>query len=134
VAEKAPDHAGYDVPDGSDFLKVVMYDNCGGPRLARYVRNVNATLFADLTPEETLAFTYRVQQYPRSARHSRAARTACCSRASTRRCAWPTSARPAARSASWEGGERVRLTGVAPTSTVAAWVVHPTPMTASRAI
>jgi hypothetical protein len=48
----------------SDFLKVVMYNNCGGPRLARYVRNVNATLFADLTPEETLQLVYRVQQYP----------------------------------------------------------------------
>jgi hypothetical protein len=48
----------------SDFLKVVLYNNCGGPRLARYVRNVNATLFADLTPEETLRFVYRVQQYP----------------------------------------------------------------------
>jgi hypothetical protein len=48
----------------SDFLKVVLYNNCGGPRLARYVRNVNATVFADLTPEETLAFMYRVQQYP----------------------------------------------------------------------
>jgi hypothetical protein len=48
----------------SDFLKVVMYNNCGGPRMARYVRNVNATLFADLTPEETLQLIYRVQQYP----------------------------------------------------------------------
>lgn len=48
----------------SDFLKVVLYNNCGGPRMARYVRNVNATLFADLTPEETLQFVYRVQQYP----------------------------------------------------------------------
>src|SRR5215813_5826842 len=25
----------------SDFLKVVMYNNCGGPRLAQYVRNVH---------------------------------------------------------------------------------------------
>src|SRR5262249_8781893 len=48
----------------SDFLKVVMYNNCGGPRMARYIRNVQSTLFADLTPEETLAFIYRVQQYP----------------------------------------------------------------------
>ena len=48
----------------SDFLKVVMYNNCGGPRMARYVRNVNATLFADLTPEETMQLVYRVQQYP----------------------------------------------------------------------
>jgi hypothetical protein len=48
----------------SDYLKVVMYNNCGGPRMARYVRNVNATLFADFTPEQTLQLVYRVQQYP----------------------------------------------------------------------
>jgi hypothetical protein len=47
----------------SDFLKVVMYHNCGGPRMARYIRNVNSTLFGDLTPEQTTEFTYRVQQY-----------------------------------------------------------------------
>ncbi len=47
----------------SDFLKVVMYNNCGGPRLAQYVRNVHATLFADLTPEQVIDFTYDVQQY-----------------------------------------------------------------------
>jgi hypothetical protein len=47
----------------SDFLKVVMYHNCGGPRMARYIQNVNLTLFADLTPEQTTEFTYRVQQY-----------------------------------------------------------------------
>ena len=47
----------------SDFLKVVMYNNCGGPRMAEYIRNVNRTIFADLTPAQTLAVTYRVQQY-----------------------------------------------------------------------
>jgi hypothetical protein len=47
----------------SDFLKVVMYNNCGGPRLAQYVRNVHNTLFADLTPEQILDFTCSVQQY-----------------------------------------------------------------------
>jgi hypothetical protein len=47
----------------SDFLKVVMYHNCGGPRMAQYIRNVNATLFADLTPEQTTEMTYRIQQY-----------------------------------------------------------------------
>src|SRR2546429_3592753 len=40
-----------------------MYNNCGGPRLAQYVRNAHATLFADLTPEQVLDFTYGVQQY-----------------------------------------------------------------------
>jgi hypothetical protein len=47
----------------SDFLKVVMYHDSGGPRMARYIRNVHATLFADLTPEQTTELTYRVQQY-----------------------------------------------------------------------
>ena len=47
----------------SDFLKVVMYNNCGGPRLARYIQNIQRTLFADLTPEQVLDFTYGVQQY-----------------------------------------------------------------------
>lgn len=46
----------------SDFLKVVAYNNCGGPRMAQYVRNVNRTLLADLTPQQTLDFTYSVQQ------------------------------------------------------------------------
>jgi hypothetical protein len=47
----------------SDFLKVVMYHNSGGPRMARYIQNVNSTLFADLTPAQTTELTYRVQQY-----------------------------------------------------------------------
>ena len=47
----------------SDFLKVVAYNFCGGERLAQYVRSVNRSLFADLTPEQVLAFTYDVQQY-----------------------------------------------------------------------
>jgi hypothetical protein len=40
-----------------------MYNNCDGPRLAQYVRNVNSTLFADLTPEQTLELTYRLLHY-----------------------------------------------------------------------
>jgi hypothetical protein len=47
----------------SDFLKVVAYNFCGGERLAQYVRSVNRSLFADLSPEQVLAFTYDVQQY-----------------------------------------------------------------------
>jgi hypothetical protein len=47
----------------SDFLKVVMYNNCGGPRLAQYVKNVHSTIFRDATPEETLALHYRILGY-----------------------------------------------------------------------
>jgi len=47
----------------SDFLKVVIYNLCGGERLAQYVRGVQRTIFADLTPAQVLDFTYGVQQY-----------------------------------------------------------------------
>jgi hypothetical protein len=47
----------------SDFLKVVMYNLCGGERLAQYVRSVQRTVFADFTPAQVLDFTYGVQQY-----------------------------------------------------------------------
>jgi len=47
----------------SDFLKVVMYNNCGGPRMASYVKAVSRTLFGDLSPEDVLALTYKQQNY-----------------------------------------------------------------------
>jgi hypothetical protein len=47
----------------SDFLKVVMYNLCGGERLAQYVRATQRSLFADLTPDQVLEFTYDVQQH-----------------------------------------------------------------------
>jgi len=47
----------------SDFLKVVMYNNCGGARLASYVNSVSRTIFGDLLPEGVLDLTYRVQNY-----------------------------------------------------------------------
>ena len=47
----------------SDFLKVVMYNNCGGPRLASYIKGVSRTMFADFSPDEVLAMTYRIQNF-----------------------------------------------------------------------
>jgi hypothetical protein len=47
----------------SDFLKVVMYNNCGGPRLASYVNSVGRSIFGDLPPEEVLGLTYKTQNY-----------------------------------------------------------------------
>lgn len=47
----------------ADFLKVVMYNNCAGPRMAQYIRNVHSTLFGDLTPEQALQFHYDVLGY-----------------------------------------------------------------------
>jgi hypothetical protein len=47
----------------SDFLKVVMYNLCGGERLAQYVRNTSRTLFADVVPDRALDLMYDVLQY-----------------------------------------------------------------------
>jgi hypothetical protein len=32
----------------SDFLKIVIYNNCGGERLSNYIRNVGGTLYGDI--------------------------------------------------------------------------------------
>lgn len=47
----------------SDFLKMVMYHNCGGERLASYIGSVGRTMFADLPGQELLDFHYRVLDY-----------------------------------------------------------------------
>jgi hypothetical protein len=47
----------------SDFLKIVIYNNCGGERLGYYIRNVGATLYADIPGQELLDFHNRVLNY-----------------------------------------------------------------------
>ena len=47
----------------SDFIKVVMYNNCGGERMALYVDNIGSTLYADLTKQQLTDFTYEVMNY-----------------------------------------------------------------------
>jgi hypothetical protein len=44
----------------SDFIKVVMYNNCGGERMALYVDNIGSTLYADLSKQQLAEFTYEV--------------------------------------------------------------------------
>jgi hypothetical protein len=39
----------------ADYLKIVVYNNCGGPRYAGAVNNVAATIFADVPKDEVLA-------------------------------------------------------------------------------
>jgi hypothetical protein len=36
----------------SDFIKVVTYDNCAGPRFYTWIHNICQSLFADASPEE----------------------------------------------------------------------------------
>jgi hypothetical protein len=47
----------------SDFVKVVMYNNCGGERMALYVDNIGSTLYGDLTKQQLTEFTYEVMGY-----------------------------------------------------------------------
>jgi hypothetical protein len=47
----------------SDFIKVVMYSNCGGERMALYVDNIGSTLYGDLTKQQLTEFTYEVMGY-----------------------------------------------------------------------
>jgi hypothetical protein len=47
----------------SDFIKVVMYNNCGGERMALYVDNIGSTLYGDLSKQELTEFTYKVMGF-----------------------------------------------------------------------
>jgi hypothetical protein len=47
----------------SDFLKMVMYHNCGGERMDSYIDSVHGTLYEDFPEEELLEFHYRVMNY-----------------------------------------------------------------------
>jgi hypothetical protein len=47
----------------SDFLKIVMYNNVAGERLASYIDSVSQTQFGDVPKEELLQFNYRVLGY-----------------------------------------------------------------------
>jgi hypothetical protein len=42
---------------------MVMYHNCGGERMASYVRTVARTIYGDVPPQELLDFHYRVLDY-----------------------------------------------------------------------
>jgi hypothetical protein len=47
----------------SDFLKIVIYHNCGGERMATYINSVGSTIYGDIPGEELLSFHYKVMNY-----------------------------------------------------------------------
>jgi hypothetical protein len=47
----------------SDFLKMVMYHNCGGERMASYIDSIAGTVYGDLPKQEALDFEYRAMNY-----------------------------------------------------------------------
>jgi len=51
------------IAPNSDFLKMVMYHNCAGERMAHYIDNVGSSMFGDVPKQELLDFHYRVLDY-----------------------------------------------------------------------
>jgi len=47
----------------ADFLKVVVYNNCGGERYASFIRNLGSTVFRDVPKEELLRFNNHLLNY-----------------------------------------------------------------------
>lgn len=47
----------------ADFLKVVVYNNCGGERYARFIRNLGSTVFRDVPLGDLLRFNNRLLNY-----------------------------------------------------------------------
>src|SRR6202012_3143095 len=46
-----------------DFLKIVMYNNAGGERYARFIHNIASTIFRDVPPEELMRFNNHLLGY-----------------------------------------------------------------------
>lgn len=47
----------------ADMLKICMYNNCGGPRLARYIDTVHSTIWHDSPPQLVLELFYGILGY-----------------------------------------------------------------------
>jgi len=47
----------------ADFLKVVVYNNCGGERYANFIRNIGSTLFRDVPLEELMRMNNHLLNY-----------------------------------------------------------------------
>ena len=52
-----------DLATKADFLKVVVYNNCGGERYANFIRNAGSTVFRDVPKEELLRFNNHLLNY-----------------------------------------------------------------------
>jgi hypothetical protein len=56
-----------DLAAKADFLKVVVYNNCGGERYLQYINNVGSTVFRDLPKDELLQFNNHLLNYEHEA-------------------------------------------------------------------
>jgi hypothetical protein len=53
----------HEIASYSDFLKIVMYHNCAGERMAGYIASIGGTMFADVPKEDLLGLHYRILDY-----------------------------------------------------------------------
>jgi hypothetical protein len=47
----------------ADFVKAVVYNNCGGPRMVAFLDRLTNTVFHDVRPEELTAVYYKLMNY-----------------------------------------------------------------------
>ena len=47
----------------SDFIKIVMYNNCGGERMALYADNIGSTLYGDLSKQDLIDLNYALMGF-----------------------------------------------------------------------
>ena len=52
-----------DLAQKAEFLKVVVYNNCGGERYQRFINNVGSTVFRDVPEELVLQFNNKLLNY-----------------------------------------------------------------------
>jgi len=53
----------HELSDYSDFIKVVMYNNCGGERMALYADNIGSTLYRDLSKQALIDLNYSLMGF-----------------------------------------------------------------------
>jgi hypothetical protein len=51
----------------ADYLKIVVYNNCGGPRYAGYINSMSSGILRDSTPDEVLHLNNEWLDYPNEA-------------------------------------------------------------------
>jgi hypothetical protein len=58
-----------DLASRADFLKVVVYNNCGGERYANFINNLCSTLFRDVPKEDMIKFNNYLLNYSNEAKY-----------------------------------------------------------------
>jgi hypothetical protein len=58
----------HDLAAKADFLKIVVYNNCGGERYANFIGNIGSTVFRDIPRDELLRFNNHLLNYAQEAK------------------------------------------------------------------